>query len=110
MMLTKALGPLHRLEGGGDGVQLLAVELRPHQRFAFAADAVHGQRDVFHGIGTDDEVEKRHAFEQAVLFLLGQTAGQPEHEVRILLFERAEMAEQGKHLLLGLLADRAGVD
>ena len=88
-----------RLARGRDVRGALAVLGRAHHR-----------RDVAQVVGPEHEVDLGEAREQRVALLLGDAAADPEQAPRAQRLPFAEPAEVAVEAVLGLLADRAGVD
>ncbi len=61
-------------------------------------------------LGADHQVHKGHPVDDFPAFLLGHAAGHRHHQTGSVLFEHPHPPEQAVDLLLGLVADGAGVD
>ncbi len=104
-------GISHRRGGElGDGITFLLIELGPEDRAAEGLNLVDRLGQVFHVVGAQDEIQLGKALQQAFPFLLGQAAGESEHQPRIVFLERPHFAEQGKYFLFGFLPHGTGVD
>jgi hypothetical protein len=62
------------------------------------------------GLRSEHQVDPRRALAQRLAFLAGDAATDPDHQARALRLPTLPAAEQREDLLLGLLADRAGVE
>lgn len=108
----------HRDEGGGaiDPRFRQAVEFLDFReghvdlRLARAARGVDHFRQAVQGLRAEDHVDIGRALTDRGAFLAGHAAADADHQVGILLLQLAPHAELGKHLFLGLLADRAGIE
>ena len=79
---------------------------------ALRGQRVRGQElgQLVHLPGAEGDVDEREAAEDLVLDRLGPAAAHPDHPVGVAALERARLAEVGHEALVGLLADRAGVE
>ncbi|MCY1360835.1 hypothetical protein D9M69_474800 [compost metagenome] len=107
----------HRDEGGravdarfGQAVELLDLrERHVHLRFAGGAGGVDHFRQAVQGLRAEHHVDVGRALADGGAFLAGHAAADADHQRGILLLQRAPGAQLGEHLLLGLFADRAGI-
>ena len=76
----------------------------------FAPRAVHELTHPRHGRGAEDQIDVGRALLHGGLLELGHAAHDAQHEPGLARLERAQLAELGEDLVLGLLADGAGVD
>ena len=79
---------------------------------ALRRDAVGGQelRELVHLAGAERDVDERELREHAVLHRLRPAAADADHALGIAPLERARLVEMRDEALVGLLADRAGVE
>ncbi len=77
---------------------------------AGGADVVQIARHLVEFLGADDEVHVGQALEDFGAAVLGHAAKDTEHEVGVLLFAVGDVAGLAEGLLLGGVADRAGVE
>ena len=89
-------------------VGLVAVEPRVRDRFPGRAPEQVGKRAV--AVGAHDQVEHARLVEQSRAEVLGHAAGDADDQVRVAALEPGEVPEPPQHALLGVLADRAGVE
>ena len=61
------------------------------------------------GLGPEHQIDEGRPLPQGLALLAGDTAADTDHQVRPLLLEGPPAPQGGKDLLLGLLADRAGI-
>ena len=67
-------------------------------------------REPVHLAGPEGDVDEREAREDLVLERLGPAAADADHAGRVLALEAAGLAEMGDQVVVGGLADRAGVE
>ena len=67
-------------------------------------------RQAMQGLRTEYQIDIRRALDQGGAFLACDTAADADHEIRLVRLQFAPAAELREHLLLRLLADRAGID
>jgi hypothetical protein len=80
-----------------------------HQRPPLAPDARHELAHPRHRRRAEHEIDVRRPLLDGALLELRHAAHHAEHNLRSLHLERTELAQLGEDLVLGLLADRAGV-
>ena len=89
-------------------VGLVAVEPGVRDRLAGRAREQLGKRPV--AVGADHQVEHARLIEQLGTQMLGHASGDSDHQGRVAPLEPREVAEPPEDPLLGVLADRAGVE
>jgi len=67
-------------------------------------------RQAVQGLRAEHHVDVGRTVADRRAFLAGHAAADADHQVGVLQFQLAPAAELGEHLVLGLLADRAGVE
>src|SRR5690606_4444501 len=107
----------HRAEGGralgarlGQAVELLDLgEADVHLRPALGAAGLDHGRQAVQGLRPEHQVDEGRALEDGLALLAGDAAADADQH-RPVLLQVLPAAELGEHLLLGLFADRAGID
>ena len=93
----------------GQEARLVEIEHGAHRR-GRATGGFLGELGEFGDVvGTDDEIDRRHALQQPLAFLLRDAAGDADDESRAPRFDEREPPDLAPELLLGLLAHAAGV-
>jgi hypothetical protein len=79
-------------------------------RAARGAALLEKLREAVQRLRTEDEVHVGRAADDLLALLARDAAGHADHELRARALERLHAAEIGEHLLLRLLAHRAGIE
>ena len=82
------------------------VDLRP----AGLLQPPEHRRQAVQGLRAEYQIDKRRPRRDALSLLAGDTAADADDHMRALLFEQPPFTQQGKDLLLGLFANRTGID
>ena len=108
-METKALAPSTRAGGRWSNFSISGkgdVHLRPPR----AAARLDHARQAMQGLRAEHQVDVRRALDDGRALLAGHAAAHADQQARVALLQVAHAAQVGEHLLLGLLAHRAGVE
>jgi hypothetical protein len=117
---TPFVAPLHHRHEGGRGFLAghctrtqepgrLDVEAGQDALRAAELDLLEGLRNIGDAVGPDDEIDLRQPLQQSRAFLLGHTTCHGNDELGTSPLQHAEPAHLATQLLLGFLADGAGV-
>ena len=100
------LGP-----GLGQTIKLLDFgKAHIHHRLAGGAHLLQHGRQAVQGLGAEHQVHVRGAAADGLALLAGYAAAHPDDQARLVLLPVLPTAQQGKHFLLSLFPDGAGIE